>query len=269
MPYESGFIQSRRGSQLFYVKEGPAGASSAWVFCNPFFEEKLFTQRVYRNFARTLAGLGHTVLRFDYEGDGDSDGDVRTIGLQDRLHDLEDLCGFVRKNGAIRSIGLFGLRFGGTLAFLGARAAGAREVLAWAPVLDGPRCFQELIRFNLTTQLGAYKKVLTKSEQLVAELEKGGTIPVLGHDLGARLAFDMRDLSLDNVTLGPDCRCRVIVTSRKPASATPETVPGLPSSWRAEVRGVPVQPFWHEPTFHDPRQQALVDASLAMIREAT
>lgn len=266
MPYESGFTENRRGKRLFYVKEGPANAVSAWIFCNPFFDEKLFTQRVYWNFARTLANLGHRVLRFDYEGDGDSDGDVSDIGLQDRLHDLEDMCAVARKGGAIRSIGLFGLRFGGTLAFLGALRTGARNILAWAPVLDGARCFQELIRFNLTTQLGAYKKIVTKSERLVAELERRGSISVLGHDLGGRLAFDIRDLSLADVQLGPGCRCHVVALARRSPPDAEGALPDLPPAWEARVATVPIEPFWHEPAVHDPLQEALVDASLAMIQ---
>ena len=258
MGYESGFIENRRGQRLFYVKEGPSDASSGWIFCNPFFEEKLFTQRVYRNFARTLAGLGCAVLRFDYEGDGDSEGDVESIGLQDRVNDLEDACGFLRGHSSVSSIGLFGLRLGGTVALLGARALGAREVLVWSPAVEGSQMFHELIRFNLTTQLGAYRKIVTNAAQLIATWEGGGTVPVLGHDIGSRLALDIRGISLTAPATSPGCPCRVIAFSEKPAD--------LPDAWGAVTRVVPVAPFWHEPTKHDPHQQALVDASLAMIR---
>ena len=260
MGYESGFIENRRGKRLFYVKEGPSDASSGWIFCNPFFEEKLFTQRVYRNFARTLAGLGCAVLRFDYEGDGDSEGDVESIGLQDRVNDLEDAYIFLRGKSPVRSVGLFGLRLGGTVALLGARALGAREVLAWSPVVDGSQTFHELIRFNLTTQLGAYRKIVTSAAEIVATWEGGGTVPVLGHDIGSRLVLDLRGLSLVGGAASPGCPCRVIAFSEKMA--------GVPDAWNAVTRVVPVAPFWHEPTRHDPHQQALVDASLAMIRES-
>jgi len=254
MDYASGFIENRRGQRLFYVLEGSAHASSAWVFCNPFFEEKLFTQRVYRNFARTLAGLGQAVLRFDYEGDGDSDGDVASIGLRDRLNDVEDACAFLRRDAPERSVGLFGLRLGGAVALMSAAAVRAREVIAWSPTVHGQHAFHELIRFNLTTQLGAYRKIVRKAADLIAEWEGGSTVPVLGHDIGSRLAFDIRDLDVSSAA--PGCPCRVVLFNDQPS--------GLPASWAAEERVVPVQPFWHEPVKHDPYQRELVEASLAM-----
>ena len=255
MDYASGFIENRRGQRLFYVLEGSARASSAWVFCNPFFEEKLFTHRVYRNFARTLAGFGHAVLRFDYEGDGDSEGDVASIGLGERLADVEDVCAFLRRGAQDRSIGLFGLRLGGSVALLSAAAVRAREVIAWSPSSHGEHAFHELLRFNLTTQLGAYRKIVRKAADLVTEWEKGGTVPVLGHDIGSRMAFDIRGLKVETAP-APGCPCRVLLFNEQPS--------GLPASWGAEERVVPVQPFWHEPVKHDPYQRELVKASLAL-----
>ena len=58
--------------RLFGVLHQPAGPPSGagWVFCHPFAEEKLWTQRVYVSFARMLASRGAWVLRFDAMGNG-------------------------------------------------------------------------------------------------------------------------------------------------------------------------------------------------------
>ena len=54
--------------------QSPSPCAAAFVFCHPLTEEKLWTHRVFVTFARELAAAGHTVLRFDYRGNGDSDG---------------------------------------------------------------------------------------------------------------------------------------------------------------------------------------------------
>ena len=56
--------------RLFGMLHEPEGRTSRtpFVFCHPFAEEKLWTQRVYVSFARRLAREGHPVLRFDYRG---------------------------------------------------------------------------------------------------------------------------------------------------------------------------------------------------------
>src|SRR4051812_34449398 len=45
------------------------------VLCNPFGYEMMCSHRAYRHLAERLATAGFPVLRFDYDGTGDSAGD--------------------------------------------------------------------------------------------------------------------------------------------------------------------------------------------------
>ena len=70
------FFEGDTGSLfgLLHEPDPATPAREAFVFCHPFGEEKLWTHRTYVSMARRLAERGHPVLRFDFLGNGDSDG---------------------------------------------------------------------------------------------------------------------------------------------------------------------------------------------------
>ena len=172
---ERGFITNRRGMRLFYALHTAADARSVWIFCNPFLEEKVFSHSVYVEFARFLASHGHTVVRFDYEGDGDSEGDLLDADLDGWVSDAEDITQALRPKIDGLAVNLFGLRFGAVVAALAAERIAARGMLLWDPVLNGERYFDECLKINLTTQLSTYKKVIDDRKQMLARLHNGGT----------------------------------------------------------------------------------------------
>ena len=90
-----------------------------FVFCHPFGEEKLWSHRVFVNFARKLAQIGYTVLRFDYMGHGDSDGNFSDATIETRISDIvAAVCWLKDNNSNVNSVSLLGLRLGATLASL-------------------------------------------------------------------------------------------------------------------------------------------------------
>jgi pimeloyl-ACP methyl ester carboxylesterase len=92
-----------------------------------------------RALAERLARDGHTVLRLDYDGTGDSAGEQTD---PDRVAAWR---ASVRAGAAeLRALGcprltVVGLRLGAMLALLESRALGAAEVVAWSPPLSGRR----------------------------------------------------------------------------------------------------------------------------------
>ncbi len=73
------------------------------------------------NFARELVLKGYYVLRFDFMGHGDSEGDFENSTVKSRLSDVESAVHFLKKNYLnINRIAFLGLRFGATLAFISA-----------------------------------------------------------------------------------------------------------------------------------------------------
>ncbi len=258
-----GFFSNRRGRRLFHaLHRGEDGV--AWIFCNPFLEEKNDSHPVYVTFARALGARGATVLRFDYEGDGDSEGDSGAVGLRDWLDDVADAARWVRREHGQQRVGLFGLRLGGTIAALAARAAGAAAVLLWQPIVDGEPYLQECLRYNLATQVAVYKKVRYDRQALVQQLESGGSVNMRGYPVGANLALAIRRLDLRAVLSDVPCPVGIVLIERPGLRTRTAPFEGLGPTVRLDLRTLESNAFWQDAHSYDPEQRELVALSLSM-----
>ncbi len=179
---------THQGARLFgmlHDVDDSAGARMGWVFCHPFAEEKLWAHRVFVGMARELARNGMPVLRFDYRGYGDSDGQFEDYTHADHVVDIRSAISELRARvPGIGQVGLLGLRYGASLAMLAAAddPAVGRLVL-WDPVVDMEQYLLDQLRSNLTTQMVLYGKVVTKREELVERIRAGEAVNIDGYDL--------------------------------------------------------------------------------------
>ena len=183
---ETPFYFDHNGRSLFGILHQPAQPSGlpAFVFCHAFAEEKLWTHRVFVTFARRLAAEGHPVLRFDYMGNGDSDGTFSESSLETGKSDVIRAIEQVRQKTGAKAVSLMGLRFGGTVASLVAEEVpDLRHLILWAPIVDGGRYMQELLRINLTTQMAVYKEIRQDRAQLVEAMQGGESVNVDGYEI--------------------------------------------------------------------------------------
>ena len=126
------------------------------VLCNPLGYEAMCVHRTYRDLAEKLAARGVPALRFDYHGTGDSSGDASDPGrLRDWLQSLGAAIDALRARTGVRDVGLFGVRFGATLAMQAASERGDVASMAlWAPSPSGRAYVRELLAFRLMKQRG-------------------------------------------------------------------------------------------------------------------
>lgn len=186
---ETPFFFSQQGQRLFGMLHQPADMAPnarCWVFCHPFAEEKLWAHRVFVSMARELAGRGMPVLRFDYRGYGDSDGDFEQFTLADHVDDIKTAIAELQKRiPATSRVNLLGLRYGATLAMLAAEDNPVVERLVlWDPIVDMQQYLLDQLRSNLTTQMVLHGKVVTNREELVERIRAGEFVNIDGYDLG-------------------------------------------------------------------------------------
>lgn len=97
-----------------------------------------------RAMAERLAEMGHVVLRFDYDGTGDSAGDqwdqARVAAWRESLRGA---VGQLRALGATE-ITVIGARIGGTLALVYGAEMSVDRIVAWLPVSRGSRYSREI-----------------------------------------------------------------------------------------------------------------------------
>lgn len=136
------------GHRLFGVYHPAAGrgeGGKAMVLCNPWGPEALRAHRGLRALADTLARGGWHVLRFDYFGTGDSEGDDGEgdvdVWTRDTVDAVLELCRLSGATGAV----LAGLRLGAAIASLAARGRpDVHGLVLWDPVADGAGYLNDL-----------------------------------------------------------------------------------------------------------------------------
>jgi dipeptidyl aminopeptidase/acylaminoacyl peptidase len=132
------------------------------VMCHGFAGQKIEPHRIFVKMARALSSCGFYVLRFDFRGSGDSDGDFSgaTISgeISDALQAVEYLSG--SEGVARESIGLLGLSLGGTIAAcVSWRDLRIKAAALWSPVADIPGVFKanlEPEKMEKLAQTGSY-----------------------------------------------------------------------------------------------------------------
>jgi alpha-beta hydrolase superfamily lysophospholipase len=108
------------------------------VLCQPLGIEATCVYYTYRLLADRLADLGLAVLRFDYDGTGDSAGEeLDPRRLEAWLASVHEATEFLSATG-VEAIGLAGIRMGGLFAATEAARRGGVDALAlWDPCLSG------------------------------------------------------------------------------------------------------------------------------------
>jgi hypothetical protein len=145
-------------------------------------------------------------------------------------------------------VSLLGLRIGASLACrIAATRTEVEDLVLWAPVVDGSRYLQELLRINLTTQMAAYGEVQEDRETLRAKLRAGVSVNVDGFEMSGKMADDLDGLSLATGT-PPRCARALLAQIERAPTAKPSNemlaMQALIPSARLEV--VQEEPFWRE-----------------------
>lgn len=121
-----------------------SNGKSGVILLPPIGYEYWTTHRALRELAEQLARSGHSVLRIDYRGTGDSSGDKWDASILSQWkRDIQLSALELRKSG-VTSIALVGLRIGALLALILAKEVDANAVVAWIPVTAGRRYVKEL-----------------------------------------------------------------------------------------------------------------------------
>lgn len=176
------------------------GKLPAIVLCHGFIGNKIGMHRIFVKAARTFCEAGYLVLRFDYSGCGDSDGDYSEITIDGQVNETLAAIEFLRRaEPQTDKIFLLGHSMGGAVAALTAEIA-AKELnglILWAPVANmyndilgivGNQIFDSVWQSGIDEYMGfglgrGFLKSLQRNNPLVAANHYSGPV-LLVHGTG-------------------------------------------------------------------------------------
>jgi alpha/beta superfamily hydrolase len=266
------FFETDDGSRIFGVLYEPSGPVRrvGFLLVHPLAEEKLWAQRVFVSFARELARLGFPVLRFDFRGEGDSEGNFEDSSLTTRLEDARRAIGMLMERFPdLEGVGLVGLRFGATIAALLAEEHPlVRHLVLWDPTVDAGKFFHEVLRINISTQAAVYKEIRFKREDLIAQMAAGKTVNVDGYQLGYDLYQEASSINLllrQRYFPGP---CLIVQIDKAKAPLRKELEELRSRFPEGRFARAPEEPFWKEIKVFYNSAEALTRVTLEWLREA-
>ena len=148
---------SQRLYGFHHFPQNSAMRDCAVTLCSPIGQEYIRSHRAIFQLAMHLSRAGFHVLRFDYFGCGDSEGDFEEGSFAQWTGDIHRAIAEIEERSGLTSTCLIGFRTGATLAL---RAAADRRlvksVILWEPIWDGRLYLRELAKTqgNLSNALG-------------------------------------------------------------------------------------------------------------------
>jgi pimeloyl-ACP methyl ester carboxylesterase len=122
----------------------PAAGKHGVLLCGALNHEILPFYQSWHALAAMLADAGLPVLRFDYQGTGDSLGDDHEHGrVEAWIGSIKAAARFMRDELGIQTLDLVGIRLGATLAALSAADIGVERAVLIAPIVSGRTYIRE------------------------------------------------------------------------------------------------------------------------------
>lgn len=135
------------------------GKNQAIIICHGFVGSRIGVDRLFVKAARALAAAGSYVLRFDYGGCGESDGNYGELGLESMIAQTRTAIDYVASMDAVdpQRIVLLGHSLGGATALLTAvRDRRVKRLVLWSPVAYP---FTDIVRI---VSRGSYDEAVEK-----------------------------------------------------------------------------------------------------------
>jgi len=212
---------------LFGWFHAPAGgrARAGVVLCPPLSRDYLQAHYALRRVAVGLEQAGIAVVRFDYDGTGDSFGATDDPALVEAwLGSIAAAIDVLRQSGVAR-VGLAGMRIGAVLAAEAAARDGAVDQLVlWDPAASGKAFVSE-------------QRALASLTFGMSPTHDDGSLETPGMLLSAETVASLR--ALDVSATGPPLAARALVLTRKgrtPARALVQRLGASDTQW-AEAAG--------------------------------
>jgi exosortase A-associated hydrolase 2 len=165
------------------------------IFIHPYAEEKQRVDRIFVNCARQLCSNGYFVMRFDFFGCGDSEGNFEELSYESQISDLRIVKNFFVGATGVENIFLFGVRLGANIAVQYAEIDNTiSNIFLWSPIINGADYAETLLRNKIFSSLMDKHNKITK-EQIMTDLSVNGRVDIDGFYLTKSYYDFLKDLN--------------------------------------------------------------------------
>ncbi|TWT83223.1 Tyrocidine synthase 3 [Planctomycetes bacterium CA13] len=216
---EASFFPSD-GHNLYAIHYRPRQniRNQAVVMCHAVGHEYTRGYRNLQQLAVHLCSLGYDVLRFDYAGTGNSQGDCGDLTVESIRRNILDAKCFIAKQSETDHVSAIGLRLGATV-LTTLPDLTFEKTVAWDPVFDG------------STMLGMFDQFHDQQLAGMTRFNVSRRASEIDQSYGHRMTSVKRQ-SLSSLHIGDLCEaCSLVVTEGSFASFEE-------SQWLAEQRSV-------------------------------
>lgn len=121
------------------------GSNKVIILCHGFKGHKCENKRLFVEAARAFCQEGYDVLRFDFYGSGDSEGEFEDTLVSTNIINLQDAYKFVKQRG-YQDVAILGISMGAATAILTVNKLDVKVLVLWSSVPDMHRVFDSTIK---------------------------------------------------------------------------------------------------------------------------
>ncbi len=110
------------------------------IMCHGFKGDKIENKRLFVEAARAFAQENYNVLRFDFYGSGDSEGEFEDTLISTNIANLTDAVQFVKQKG-YKHIAVLGISMGAATVILTVNKIDVKAMILWSAVPDMKKVF--------------------------------------------------------------------------------------------------------------------------------
>ena len=217
------------------------------VFCHPFAEEKNCSHAVIVSAARAFAALGFPILRFDFSGVGDSEGDFEDASIEDWLVDIEKAITVFKAQMALEEFALWGLRCGSSLALsITSNNLQPKFMMLWQPVGFREYLLQ-FLRQTVGAQLTGSRMSEKTVQHVVSQLEQGKCVEIGGYPIAPSMYHSFMKFNELSSNVLP--ACPLFVTSISMMDSAPRSIAQSVEKLKEKANElkfshIRAEPFW-------------------------
>ena len=165
----------------------------AILLCYPTGQEYLRVFRCFKLLTKRLTDLGFHVLRFDYYGTGDSDGDAHDCNMAIWEQNINDAIEQLKNKSKQNKISILGLRLGANLANKAAENRSDIDgIINWDPIFEG--------KSNLAELKSMHSDMLVDSDRFYIKRKAKECVKseLIGFNYSDQLLADIQSIEEDN-----------------------------------------------------------------------